>query len=71
VIQLQEKPVVTLDFILQGFSTTWVFSVVGTFNLLMQKTVLGEATLVMFATIAVAGVNNLTTDAIICQKVLL
>ncbi|WP_339720272.1 nucleobase:cation symporter-2 family protein [uncultured Paraglaciecola sp.] len=48
-----------------------LFPAVGAFILLMPKAVLGGATLVMFATIAVAGVKILTTDAIDRRKSLI
>jgi xanthine/uracil permease len=48
-----------------------ILSAVDTFIHLQKSKVLGKATLVMFASITVAGVNYLTTDAVNCQKVLL
>jgi xanthine/uracil permease len=71
-----------LYFLMQSFNTTWgvfcswyslqlILSAVDTFIHLQKSKVLGKATLVMFASITVAGVNYLTTDAVNCQKVLL
>jgi endonuclease V-like protein UPF0215 family len=48
-----------------------ILSAVDTFIHLQKSKDLGKATLVMFASITVAGVNYLTTDAVNCQKVLL
>jgi xanthine permease XanP len=48
-----------------------LFPVAGAFILLMPKAVLGGATLIMFATIAVAGVKILTTDPIDRRKSLI
>lgn len=48
-----------------------LFPAIGAFIQLMPKAVLGGATLVMFATIAVAGVKILTTDTIDRRKSLI
>lgn len=61
-----------LDFYIAGFLVLLgLFPAVGAFILLMPKAVLGGATLVMFATIAVAGLKILTTDAIDRRKSLI
>jgi xanthine permease XanP len=48
-----------------------IFPVIGAFIQLMPKAVLGGATLVMFATIAVAGLNILTSEPIDRRKSLI
>ena len=61
-----------VGFYIAGFLVLLgLFPAVGAFILLMPKAVLGGATLVMFATIAVAGVKILTTDPIDRRKSLI
>lgn len=72
VIQLTGVASRHVGFYIAGFLVLLgLFPAIGGFIQLMPKSVLGGATLVMFATIAVAGVNILTNDPIDRRKSLI